>query len=410
MGMPISDVSSDLKIEIGASSFSLHKFPQVSWSGRIRKLLVDAKDAKISRINLSYFPGGPEAFELVAKFCYGIDVEITLLNVAVLRCVSRYLEMGEEFAEKNLEARTEAYLKDVVLLNISSTIAVLHRCENLLPISEEINLVNRVINAIANNACKEQLTSGLLEVDHNFPSKAMSNTELETPSDWRGKSLAVLNIEFFKRVLLALKSKGLRQDTICKILINYTHNSLQSLVIRDHHLLTANSIEEESGPHGISLEFTEIAIASLLSTSCKLDLERRTGLQLDQAILEDIPANSHGNNHTSVYDTETVLRIFSIFLNLGDADDDEDNPLRDEIEMAYDFDDLGSPKQSSILKVSKLLDSYLAEVVVDTNLSPLKFIALVELLPDHACIVSDGLYRAVDNFLMLEVEKCGLKE
>ncbi|KAK8614575.1 hypothetical protein V6N13_068375 [Hibiscus sabdariffa] len=421
---PISDVSSDLKIEIGASSFALHKFPLVSRSGRIRKLLADAKDAKISRINLSSIPGGPEAFELAAKFCYGINVEITLSNIAVLRCVSHYLEMGEEFAVKNLEAHTEAYLKDFVLPNISSTIAVLHRCETLLPISEEINLVNRLINAIANNACKEQLTSGLLKLDHNFPPKAMSNMEPETPSNWWGKSLAVLNLDFFQRVLLAIKSKGLRQDMICKILINYTHNSLESLVVRDHHLVQGSLLELELQkkqrivveaivsllptqsrkslvPMAFLSSLLKAAIASSVSTSCRLDLERRTGLQLDQAILEDIliPANSHGNNHTSMYDTESVLRIFSIFLNLGDEDDDEDNPLRDESEMAYDFDSPGSPKQSSILKVSKLLDSYLAEVALDTNLSPSKFIALAELLPDHARIVSDGLYRAVDIFL-----------
>ncbi|KAE8660621.1 BTB/POZ domain-containing protein SETH6 [Hibiscus syriacus] len=421
---PISDVSSDLKIDIGASSFALHKSPLVSRSGRIRKLLVDAKDAKITRINLSSVPGGPEAFELAAKFCYGINVEITLSNIAALRCVSHFLEMGEDVAEKNLEGPTEAYLKDVVLPNISSTIVVLHRCESLLPISEEINLVNRLIDAIANNACKEQLTSGLLKLDHNFPSKAMSNMEPETPSDWWGKSLAVLNLDFFQRVLLAIKSKGLRQDMICKILINYTHNSFQSLVVKDHHLVKGSLLELELQkkqrliveaivsllptqsrkspvPMAYLSSLLKTAVASSVSTSCRSDLERRTGLQLDQAILEDIliPVNSHGNNHTSMYDTESVLRIFSIFLNLSDEDDDEENPLRDESEMAYDFDGLGSPKQSSILKVSKLLDSYLAEVALDTNLFPSKFIALAELLPDHARIISDGLYRAVDIFL-----------
>ncbi|MBA0645551.1 hypothetical protein Goklo_013640 [Gossypium klotzschianum] len=420
---PISDVSSDLKIEVGTSSFALHKFPLVSRSGRIRKLLIDAKDTKISRINLSSAPGGPEAFELAAKFCYGINVEITLSNVAMLRCISHYLEMAEEFAENNLEARTEAYLKDMVVPNISSTIAVLHRCESLLPISEEINLVNRLINAIANNACKEQLTSGLLKLDHNFPSKAIPNMEPETPSDWWGKSLAVLNIDFFQRVLLAIKSKGLRQDMICKILINYTHNSLQSLIVRDHHFVKGSLLELELQkkqrviveaivsllptqsrkspvPMAFLSSLLKTAISSSVSTSCRSDLERRTGLQLDQAILEDIliPANSHGNNHTAMYDTESILRIFSIFLNLDD-DDDEDNRLRDESEMAYDFDSPGSPKQSSILKVSKLLDSYLAEVALDTNLSPSKFIALAELLPDHARIVSDALYRSVDIFL-----------
>ncbi|XP_012474000.1 BTB/POZ domain-containing protein At1g03010 isoform X1 [Gossypium raimondii] len=424
---PISDVSSDLKIEVGTSSFALHKFPLVSRSGRIRKLLIDAKDTKISRINLSSAPGGPEAFELAAKFCYGINVEITLSNVAMLRCISHYLEMAEEFAENNLEARTEAYLKDMVVPNISSTIAVLHRCESLLPISEEINLVNRLINAIANNACKEQLTSGLLKLDHNFPSKAIPNMEPETPSDWWGKSLAVLNIDFFQRVLLAIKSKGLRQDMICKILINYTHNSLQSLIVRDHHFVKGSLLELELQkkqrviveaivsllptqsrkspvPMAFLSSLLKTAISSSVSTSSRSDLERRTGLQLDQAILEDIliPANSHGNNHTAMYDTESILRIFSIFLNLDDDDDDdddEDNRLRDESEMAYDFDSPGSPKQSSILKVSKLLDSYLAEVALDTNLSPSKFIALAELLPDHARIVSDALYRSVDIFL-----------
>ncbi|KAK8693852.1 hypothetical protein V6N13_071419 [Hibiscus sabdariffa] len=422
---PISDVSSDLTVEVGASSFALHKFPLVSRSGRIRKLLNDTKDVKISRISLSSIPGGPEAFELAAKFCYGINVEISLSNVAMLRCASHFLEMTEEFAEKNLEARMEAYLKDAVLPNISSSISVLHCCKSLLPVSEEINLVNRLINAIANNTCKEQLTCGLMKLDHNFPSKAMPNMVPETPSDWWGKSLAVLSLDFFQRVLLAVKSKGLNQDMVIKILINYTQDSVQDLAVRDPHLVKGSLLDFELQkkqrviveaitsllptqlrkspvPMAFLSSLLKTAIASSASTSCKSDLERRIGLQLDQAILEDIliPANSHGNNHTAMFDTESILRIFSIFLNLDDDDEEEeDNPLRDESDMAYDFDSPRSPKQSSILKVSKLLDTYLAEVALDTNLLPSKFIALAEALPDHARVVSDGLYKAVDIFL-----------
>ncbi|MBA0591599.1 hypothetical protein Gorai_008608 [Gossypium raimondii] len=380
-------------------------------------------------MNLSLIPGGPEAFELAAKFCYGINIEITLSNVAMLRCAAHFLEMTEEFVQKNLEARTEAYLKDTVLPNISNSISVLHRCECLSPVSEEINLVNRLINAIANNACKEQLASGLLKLDHNFPMKTMPNIEPETPSDWWGKSLSVLNLEFFERVLTAVKSKGLKQDMISKILINYTHNSLQGLVIRDPHIVRGSLLDMElqkkqrviveamvsllptqsrrsSVPMAFLSSLLKTAIASSASTSCRSDLERRIGLQLDQAILEDIliPANSYGNNHGTMYDTESILRIFSIFLNL-DEDDDEDNRMRDESEMAYDFDSPGSPKQSSILKVSKLLDTFLAEIALDTNLLPSKFIALAELLPDHARIISDGLYRAVDIFLKVIVSQ-----
>ncbi|KAF9669363.1 hypothetical protein SADUNF_Sadunf14G0099900 [Salix dunnii] len=421
---PISDVSSDLTVEVGAASFALHKFPLVSRSGRIRKLVLEAKDSKILRLSIPAVPGGPEAFELAANFCYGVNVEITLSNVAMLCCAAHFLEMTEDFAEKNLEARAEAYLKEMVLPNISSSISVIHRCETLLPISEEINLVSRLINAIASNACKEQLTSGLLKLNHNFPAKTMLHMEPETPSDWWGKSLAVLNLDFFQRVLSAVKSKGLKQDMISKILINYAHNSLQGLAVRDPQLVKGSLVDLELQkkqrviveaivsllptqsrkcpvPMAFLSSLLKTAIASSATTSCRSDLERRIGLQLDQAILEDIliPANSHGNNHGTMYDTDSILRIFSIFLNLDDEDDDEDSNMRDESEMVYDFDSPGSPKQSSILKVSKLLDNFLAEVALDTNLLPSKFIALAELLPDHARIVGDGLYRAVDIFL-----------
>lgn len=399
------------------------QFPLVSRSGRIRKMLLESKDSKISRLSLPGIPGGPEGFELAAKFCYGVNIEITLSNIAKLRCAAHFLEMTEELAEKNLEMRTEVYLKETVLPNTSNSISVLHNCESLLPLSEDINLVNRIVNAIANNACKEQLTSGLSKLEHNFPSKVIPSMDTETPSDWWGKSLAVLNLDFFKKVLSAVKTKGLNQDIISKILINYAHSSLQGLVMKDPQLAKGSSLDLElqkkqrviveaivsllpsqsrksTVPMAFLSSLLKSAITCLASTSCRSDLERRIGLQLDQAILEDIliPANSHGNNHSQMYDSDSIVRIFSIFLNL-DEDDDDYNQLRDESEMVYDFDSPGSPKQSSILKVSKLLDNYLAEVALDSNLTPSKFIALAELLPDHARLVDDGLYRAVDIFL-----------
>nr|DAD38000.1 TPA_asm: hypothetical protein HUJ06_008641 [Nelumbo nucifera] len=219
-----------------------------------------------------------------------------------------------------------------------------------------------------------------------------------------------------------LKSKGLKQDIISRILINYTHNSLQGVVVKDPQSIKGSSLDAElqkkqrviveaivsllptqsrksSVPIAFLSSLLKTAIMGSASAACRADLERRIGLQLDQAILEDIliPANSHGNNYHPLYDTDTILRIFSIFLNLDE--DDEENNLRDESEMVYDFDSPGSHKQSSILKVSKLLDNYLAEIALDPNLMPSKFIVLAELLPDHARIVNDGLYRSVDIFL-----------
>ncbi|KAM3362346.1 hypothetical protein P3S68_017200 [Capsicum galapagoense] len=184
--MPISDVSSDLTIEFGSISFSLHKFPLVTQSGRIRKLLLETKDTKVSRINLTGLPGGSDAFEFIAKFCYGVNVEITISNVALLRYAARFMK---DISEKNLEIRTEVFLKDAVFSNISNSIYVLHHCETLLPVSEEVNLVSQLINAIANNACKEQLTFGLSKLEYNFPSKPVQCVDSETSSDWQGNHL-----------------------------------------------------------------------------------------------------------------------------------------------------------------------------------------------------------------------------
>ncbi|KAF6135929.1 hypothetical protein GIB67_006821 [Kingdonia uniflora] len=420
---PISDVSSDITVVVGATSFSLHKFPLVSKSGKIRKLLIEAKDSKVSRINVPAVPGGLETFELAAKFCYGVNIEINLSNVGMLWCAAHHLEMTEEFAEKNLKTRTEIYLKEMVLPSISNSIFVLHRCESLLPIAEESNLVSRIINGITCNACKEQLTSGLSKLEHDFSVKSVTTVETETLSDWWGVKLTKLNLDFFRRVLSALKSQGLNQDLISKILINYASNSFQGFLTKDpqsdkesfldlecqkKHRVIIEAIvsllptqsRKSTVPMAFLSSLLKTAIMSSASTTCRADLERRIGLQLDQAILEDIliPATSRGNNHHVLYEIDTILKIFSIFLNV-DEDEDDENQLRDENELGYDFDSPRSPKQSSIIKVSKLLDNYLAEIALDSNLVPSKFIALAELLPDHARIVNDGLYRSVDIFL-----------
>jgi hypothetical protein len=71
-----------------------------------------------------------------------------------------------------------------------------------------------------------------------------------------------------------------------------------------------------------------------------------------------------------------VARIFSVLLNLDDDDNEEDN--------GFNYDSPQSPKQSLLVKAAKLLNSYLAEVALDSSILPSKFISLVELLPDHA--------------------------
>jgi hypothetical protein len=110
----------------------------------------------------------------------------------------------------------------------------------------------------------------------------------------------------------------------------------------------------------------------------------RIGMQLDQAILEDILIVS-GTDAATPAGQQHALYSMNVWWHgdLGDAhllNLDDDN----EGDTGFDYDSPRSPKQSLLVKGAELLNNYLAEVALDSNILPSKFISLVELLPDHA--------------------------
>lgn len=184
------------------------QFPLISKCGYIRKLLSEAIESEVSDIEIPNVPGGEEAFELAAKFCYGINFEISTENIAALRCVAAYLEMTEDSAVGNLVSRTEAYLDEVALKTLSGAVSILHHSENLIPIAEEVKLVSRCVDAIAYIACKES----------------------QLHMDWWSEDLTVLRIDFFQRVLIAMMARGFKQYALGPVLMLYAQKSLRGLV------------------------------------------------------------------------------------------------------------------------------------------------------------------------------------
>lgn len=194
------------------------QFPLVSKCGYIRKLVSKSNDAKLSTIEIPDIPGGPEAFELAAKFCYEINFEISPENIALIRCVAEYLEMTDDYAVGNLVGLTETYLTEVGLKSIASSVSILHSSEKLLPIAEDIKLVNRSIDTIAYIVCKDS--------QYGLNSSTF---------DWWADDLTVLRIEFFQRVLIAMMARGFKQYALGPILMLYAQKSLGGLV-RSHPL------------------------------------------------------------------------------------------------------------------------------------------------------------------------------
>ncbi|GLT54055.1 hypothetical protein SLA2020_272870 [Shorea laevis] len=139
---------SDIVVEVAEMSFHLHKFPLLSRSGVMEKLIAEASEEgeEGCLINLPDIPGGAKTFELVAKFCYGVKLELTSSNVVYLRCAAEHLEMKEEYGEGNLIALTETFLNQVVLRSWKDSLKALQTCDDVLPYAEELNITKGALS------------------------------------------------------------------------------------------------------------------------------------------------------------------------------------------------------------------------------------------------------------------------
>eukprot|EP00252_Welwitschia_mirabilis_P002727 TRINITY_DN1268_c0_g1_i2.p1 TRINITY_DN1268_c0_g1~~TRINITY_DN1268_c0_g1_i2.p1 ORF type:complete len:588 (+),score=60.52 TRINITY_DN1268_c0_g1_i2:1138-2901(+) len=390
-------------------------------SGRIRKLIAEGKDSTSSRIVFTHLPGGVQTFDLAIKFCYGINFEITPSNVGQLRCLAEYLEMTQDYGEENLIARTEAYVKDVVAQSLEKSIDVLRACENLLPLAEQLKVVDKCVDSIASRACKEQMALTLARLDYSSSDRLQGH--YPTPhegcsSDWWIEDLTALRIDMYQKVILCMKSKGVRHESIVASLIQYAQEALKGFCQKwtasvqtkvscasatDQHeqrmvvetIVSLLPNEKRCMPVGFLFGLLRTAVMLDTTIACRLDLERRIGQHLELATLDDLLIPSFSHSGDTIFDVDIVHRILVNFLQQND-DQNEDMDCN----LGFESDGLpDSPSQAAVVKVARLIDGYLAEIAPDASLKLSKFIAIAELLPDHARTLDDGLYRAIDIYL-----------
>jgi len=376
-------------------------------------LIAECRDGNISKLDLPNLPGGAETFELAAKFCYGINFEITTANVAQLCCVSEYLEMTEEYGRGNLASRSEAYLDDVVCKSLEMSVEVLHQCEGLIPLADELKIAGKCVDAISSKACLEQIASSFSRLEYSSSGRLHMNKQAKGCRDWWIEDLSVLRIDMYQRVIEAMKSRGIRPESIGASLVNYTEKVLKrkpklwnaSIHARNELVPGSISCDEkivvetistllpvEKLVVPISFMFGLLRSAVMLDcgVSCRLNLERRIGAQLEMATLDDLLIPSPQNLGDTFFDVDTVYKILVIFSQQDDSEDEG---------SGYNSDGLNPPSQTALVKIAKLADSYLAEIAPDANLKLSKFIAVADALPGYARVTDDGLYRAIDIYL-----------
>ncbi|KAJ3674472.1 hypothetical protein LUZ60_005088 [Juncus effusus] len=418
---------SDVTVEVGDMSFHLHKFPLLSKSALLEKLIEETSNSPNSSedqciIKLADLPGGAKSFELVARFCYGVKLELTASNTVQLRCAADHLQMTEEISEGNLISQTEMFLNQVILRNWKDSLKALQSCENLVPHAETLNIVKRCIDSLAVKACMDpNLFSWPMEYGGAMqsPGGTVLWNGISTGArprnfriDWWYDDVANLSFPLYKRLILAIEARGIRQEIIVGSLTYYAQKYLPGLNRRQGSVPTgaAGPLSEEEqkklleelnsllpiqkGLVSTKILFGLLRTAMILKAgpTCVSNLETRIGLQLDQANLEDLLLPNFSHTMETLYNVECVQRMLEHFLKMDQIENDDDD-------VAIDDMAIGSSDMTPLTNVAKLIDGFLAEIAPDVNLKLDKFQTLASLVPDYARPLDDGIYRAIDIYL-----------
>ncbi|KAG2704693.1 hypothetical protein I3760_05G016700 [Carya illinoinensis] len=411
-----SELATDIILIVGDVKFYLHKFPLLSRSGRLQKLVTTKEDVT-DEVHISDIPGGPAAFEICAKFCYGMTVTLNAYNVAAARCAAEYLEMHETMERGNLIYKIDVFLTSSIFRSWKDSIIVLQTTKFLLPLSEELKVVSDCIDCIATKACIDVSKvdwsytynrKKLPEENGNDPNwNGVRNRPV--PKDWWVEDLCELEIGLYKRVLVNIKNIGIvSNDVIGEALKAYAYRRLpgfskgmiqsgdkakyQSIVNTIAWLLPADK-------GCVSCSFLlKLLKASILVNSGEMDkveLVRRIGQQLEEASVNDLLIRAP-EEETTMFDVSTVQKIVQEFLMQDKSAEIES------LEESHELQETRRPgilSEASKLMVAKLIDGYLAEISKDPNLTLSKFVDLAEMVSNISRPAHDGLYRAIDMYL-----------
>ncbi|URD91139.1 BTB POZ domain-containing protein [Musa troglodytarum] len=141
------------------------------------------------------------------------------------------------------------------------------------------------------------------------------------------------------------------------------------------------------------LRLLRTAMILRASPSCRENLERRTGAQVEEAALEDLLIPSLGPSVETLYDVDCVQRILVHFMQLNQSAVTS-SAIVDEGQSIT-----SSSSPTPMAMVARLVDVYLAEVAADVNLKLHKFLSLASAVSDYARPLDDGIYRAIDVYL-----------
>ncbi|KAG7026683.1 BTB/POZ domain-containing protein, partial [Cucurbita argyrosperma subsp. argyrosperma] len=390
----ISNVPGNIVIRIDNVSYLLHKFQLLPKCGLLQHFCPDMGDSNIATIELHDVPGGAEAFELCAKFCYGMTVNISAHNLVLALCAAKFLRMTEAVEKGNLVLKLEAFLHSCILVGWKDSIVTLQNTVKLPDWSENLGIVRKCIDSIVS-----------WSYTYTRPGYTRKNNQ-SVPKDWWTEDLSDLDIELFRCIILAVRSTYILPPQLigealhvyaCRWLPDTSKAKLSENKITQSKEDLENSrqilekivsmIPSDRGSVSVGFLLRLLNMSNYLavSSTTKSEIIRRSSLQFEEARVSDLLFPSQSTSSAHFYDVDSVVAVLEC--------------LRALWRRQYSGAAENTHFLTYIRKVGKLIDSYLRVVVMDINMPVPKVIQLAEALPDIARPNHDDLYKAINMYL-----------
>ncbi|MFS8010827.1 putative BTB/POZ domain, NPH3 domain, NPH3/RPT2-like family protein [Helianthus anomalus] len=391
-----AELATDMVVNVGNIKFYLHKFPLLSKSARLQNMLAISSDENTNELDLHDIPGGPGAFEICAKFCYGMTVTLNAYNVVSARCAAEYLEMNESVEKGNLVYKMEVFLDSSIFKTWKDSIIVFQTTKSFLPWSEELKVVHRCLDSISSKALTDP---SRVEWSYTYNRKKISNEngtesplyngvrkQLTVPKDWWVEDLCDLHIDLYKRVIITIKAKGrVSLDVVGESLKAYLHRKLKKGDDVKNRLLIETILfllptERNSVSCDLLIQLLQECVRLDCGETQKDVLVKRIGQQLQNASVADLVN----------VDVDLVQELVKTFMMQDQVADHGDE---------HGFLEVKFVDSGAKVKVAKLIDLYLAEIARNPDLPLLKFTDLADMVSTLSRPSHDGIYRAIDMFL-----------
>jgi hypothetical protein len=376
-------------------------------------------EENINEIQISDIPGGASAFEICAKFCYGMTVTLSAYNVIAVRCAAEYLGMHENIEKGNLLYKIDAFLSSSIFRSWKDSIIILQTTKSMFPLDEEQKVVTRCIESIANKACVDvskvnwsyTYNRKKLPEENGIESNQNGVRTRNVPKDWWVEDLCELEVDMYESVIKNIKTKeNQTNDVIGEALKAYAYRKLPNFSkgmipcgdASKHRLIVETIVKLLPSEKGsVSCRFlVKLLKAAIFVESedrIKEELVKRIGQQLEEASVNDILIRAP-DGETTMYDVGIVQNIVREFLM-------KDHNSEIESVDGGELEEIRKPSilsDASKLMVAKLIDGYLAEIAKDPNLPLSDFVNLAELVSNISRPAHDGIYRAIDTYLKVK--------